>query len=182
MQEIERKAQRVLERVPEWLWNGESLPVPVEHIADTCFGLLVRDVHDMSAAPGSPELQPGQSLSGLLLPTAHEIWVNADEAGRWPPRRRFTICHELGHWCMHRAAGDGSAIFCRSATVEPAESNAARRATPDIEEEAQMFAAAMLIPADLLRREYKRKPEFDHLCHLFGASKVAMGKRLHQVV
>ena len=51
--------------------------MPVEDIADSGFGLLVRDVEDMGAAPGAPALLDGQSLSGLLLPARGEIWVNA---------------------------------------------------------------------------------------------------------
>jgi hypothetical protein len=44
--EIEKRAERVLEDVPDWIWNGRTLPVPVEDIADSCFGLHVRDVDD----------------------------------------------------------------------------------------------------------------------------------------
>ena len=80
----------MLASVPDWIWNGDTLPVPVEHIADSCFGLHVRDVGDLSAAPGVPSLGEGQSLSGLLLPGVGEIWVNAAEARDWPARRRFT--------------------------------------------------------------------------------------------
>ena len=54
--EIEERAERVLASVPDWIWNGDTLPVPVEHIADSCFGLHVRDVDDLSAAPGVPSL------------------------------------------------------------------------------------------------------------------------------
>ena len=81
MEDVERQAQRVLERVPSWLWDGESLPVPVEDIADTCFGLLVRDMDDLSAAPGAPSLASGQSLSGLLLPARGEILGTSDADG-----------------------------------------------------------------------------------------------------
>ena len=90
---IEERASRVLSGVPDWIWNGDTLPVPVEHIADSCFGLHVRDVADLSSAPGVPSLGPDQSLSGLLLPGLGEIWVNAAEARDWPSRRRFTIGH-----------------------------------------------------------------------------------------
>jgi hypothetical protein len=116
MDHVQERAEQVLADVPAWLWDGERLPVPVEQIADTCFGLLIRDVKDMGAAPGAPELSPGQSLSGLLLPARGEIWVNADEARQWPPRRRFTIGHELGHLVMH-ATGQ-QALFCRSTSVD----------------------------------------------------------------
>ena len=117
--------------------------MPVEHIADSCFGLHVRDVGDLSAAPGVPSLAAGQSLSGLLLPGAGEIWVNAAEARDWPARRRFTISHELGHWCLHR---EGGAVWCRSLTVDPDEGpmpgRAYRRGKRGDE-----FAAGLLLPA-----------------------------------
>src|SRR3954469_20197079 len=54
---IEQQAETVLAAVPDWIWNGEELPVPVENIADSCFGLLIRDAEDMTAAPGAPQLR-----------------------------------------------------------------------------------------------------------------------------
>ncbi len=181
MEEIERRAEAVLADVPEWIWDGESLPVPIEDIADTGFGLYVRDVEDMSAAPGAPELDPGQSLSGLLLASRGEIWVNADEARQWPPRRRFTIGHELGHWVMHRTGQQS--LFCRSTNVDPDEDPAADDpAIPDIEEEASAFAAALLMPAHLIRLHYDRLGDHAEMCNLFDASGAAMGKRMQAVV
>src|SRR4051812_23694112 len=116
MEKIEQRAEAILERVPSWMWDGKRLPVPVEEIVDSSYGLLVRDVEDLRDAPGCPELEPGQTLSGLLLADRGEIWVNAEEARQWPPRRRFTIGHELGHWVLHR---DGQqALFCRRTTVD----------------------------------------------------------------
>ena len=56
----------------------------------------------MCEAPGCPPLGDDETLSGLLLPSLGQIWVNADEAVQWPPRRRFTIAHELGHHVLHR--------------------------------------------------------------------------------
>ena len=90
-----------------------SLPVPVEDIADSHFGLLVRDVDDMTAAPGCPRLDGDQTISGLLLPSRGEIWVNAEEAKQWPPRRRFTIGHELGHWVAPPGRADGALLPAR---------------------------------------------------------------------
>jgi IrrE N-terminal-like domain len=183
----ERRAGEQLTKVPDWIWNGETLPVPVEDIADSCFGLHVRDVDDLRTAPGVPDLPREQSLSGLLLPARGEIWVNATEAREWPARRRFTIGHELGHWCMHRAEG---AVWCRSSVVDPPHGpdQPARRAYPPEESEANEFAAAILMPAHLVRRHYlrlrKRDPDacFSELCRLFGASGAAMGRRLQRTV
>lgn len=184
MEEIEARAERVLGSVPSYIWDGERLPVPVEDVVESHYGLLVRDVEDMTAAPDCPELEPGQSLSGLLLATRGEIWVSADEARQWPRRRRFTIGHELGHWVMHRAGR--RSVFCRSVTVQPDEQEAAGADAPppppDIEEEASAFAAALMMPARLLQREYERDRTFERLCARFGASGAAMGRRLHAVI
>jgi IrrE N-terminal-like domain len=179
---IEQRAEGVLARVPSWIWDGESVPVPVEAIADSCFQLLVRDVEDMSSAPGSPGIEEGQSLSGLLLASRGEIWVNAAEAREWPPRRRFTIGHELGHWVMHRTGQQ--ALFCRRGTVAPEDQVAETRPPlPVTEEEANAFAAALLMPARLVREHYADcSGDFDELCRRFDSSSAAMGRRLHQTV
>src|SRR3954447_10763638 len=152
MQDVEERAEAVLAGLPGYVWDGDRLPVPVEDIADSAFGLLVRDVEDMGAAPGAPALLDGQALSGLLLPARGEIWVNAAEARQWPPRRRFTIGHELGHWVMHRTGQQS--LFCRRTTV--VEDTSREIASVDIEEEASVFAASLLMPAWLVVREHTR--------------------------
>jgi IrrE N-terminal-like domain len=173
MRDVEERAERVLASAPEYVWDGERLPVPVEEIVDSVYGLLVRDVGDLRSAPGAPPLAPGQSLSGLLLPARGEIWVNADEARTWPTRRRFTIGHELGHWVMHR---DGpQALFCRRATVDETVTLPAR----DIEEEASAFAAALLMPQWLFVREHARcGGDVATLCATFGSSRAATERRI----
>ena len=176
MEELQERADRVLAQVPEYVWDGERLPVPVEDIVDSVFGLLVRDVEDMSAAPGAPAVAPGQSLSGLLLPARGEIWVNAQEARQWPPRRRFTIGHELGHWVMHRTPGQQS-LFCRKTTVD--ESGRRAETVRDIEEEASAFAAALLMPRWLFVREHARcGGDIEQLCRAFDSSRAAMERRV----
>lgn len=186
MEAIEARATDALASVPEWIWDGDSLPVPVEEIADSCLGLLVRDVSpdEMTSLPGAPHLDPGQAVSGLLLASRGEIWVNAEEAREWPGRRRFTICHELGHWVMHRSGQQS--LFCRSTTVAPEEAESEPATTrpplPITEEEANAFAAALLMPARLIREHYPRLRDHTEMCRLFGTSGAAMGKRLHAVV
>ena len=178
MKAVEERAERVLAAVPPYVWNGTEPPVPIDDIASTYYGLLVRDVDDLTLAPGCPRLHEDETLSGLLLAARGEIWVNAAEARQWPTRRRFTIGHELGHWVMHR--DHERTVFCRSKTVQPEEDP--DEDAPDIEEEASAFAAALLMPAELLRREYERNRDFEHLCTLFNASGAAMGRRLHAVI
>lgn len=175
---MERLAEEFLSGVPSYIWDGERLPVPVEEIADSHLGLLIRDVEDLTAAPGAPLLTDAQAISGLLFPTRGEIWVNAAEAREWPRRRRFTIAHELGHWRLHRDVE--RPVFCRSGSIDPSERSTA---LPPPEEQANAFAAAVLMPARLMREEYARcKQDFYVLCERFGTSGAAMGRRLHAVI
>jgi IrrE N-terminal-like domain len=180
MEDIERLTQEFLAGVPGYVWDGHTLPVPIEEIADSHVGLLVRDVEDLCGAPGAPQLESDQALSGLMLPALGEIWVNAEEARQWPPRRRFTIAHELGHWSLHRDAEQ--AVYCRSTSIDPDEADR-RPPLPPAEEQANAFAAAVLMPARLVHEQYARlSRDFFKLCDLFGASGAAMGRRLHAVI
>jgi hypothetical protein len=187
-EELEDRAESLLAEVPGYIWDGESLPVPVEDIADTHVGLLIRDVENLSTAPGAPDLSSTQALSGLLLAGKGEIWVNASEGKQWPPRRRFTIAHELGHWRLHRKPGQQS-LFCRKASVsedDAEQPKQERKKLPPIEAEANTFAAALLMPRHLMREHYERLKHDDdchrRMCGLFAASQVAMGKRLHTAI
>jgi hypothetical protein len=177
---VEQLAERFLEGVPSYLWDGQSLPVPIEDIADSHLGLLVRDVDDLSRAPGAPALAEGQALSGLLLPDRGEIWVSATEAREWPARRRFTIAHELGHWCLHRH--DARGLYCRRSAIEP-DAQIEQLPLPAPEQQANVFAASVLMPSVLIREQYVASDrDFDQLCRSFASSRASMGRRLRAVI
>ncbi|SEH10356.1 ImmA/IrrE family metallo-endopeptidase [Thermoleophilum album] len=174
----ENAAQELLRAVPGFVWDGTRLPVPVADIADSVLCLRVREVEEMAAAPGLPPELARAPLSGLLLPELGEIWVNAAEAREWPARKRFTIGHELGHWQLHRETF--APIFCRTETVDASiEAASAQR-----EREANAFAAALVMPAELVIHHYERlrtaEPEdrFAELCKLFEVSAKALERRL----
>lgn len=182
---IEARAEGVLRALPAGVWDGSTLPVPIDEICAEHFGLYVREVEDLGLAPGCPELPAGHALSALLLPDQREIWVSASEAQAWPRRRRFSIAHEVGHWLLHR---DGQqSLFCRKATIDegadPEVSAAVKPELPLIEQEAHAFASALLMPGDLLRHHYRVvERDFHRLCEIFDSSMSAMGRRLHQAV
>lgn len=185
MDEIERRAERILAALPSYIWESDSPPVPIEEIADSFFGLYVRDVEpaQMREAPGLPELADDEEISGLLIPSLGEIWVNEEEGGTWPTRRRFTIAHEVGHYVLHRTGQQ--ALFCRKASVQEEEikSPTTRAPLPVTEQEANAFAAAVLMPAELVRQHYERcRGDFAELCSTFASSGAAMGRRLHAVI
>lgn len=173
---IEDQVQQILDSVPRHVWDKRTLPIPVDDIVDSVYGLRVRLVEDMSAAPGCPDIEG--TLSGLLLTGAGEIWVNAEEARQWDGRRRFTIGHELGHFVMHQVTRHR--VYCRTAEIDDGEqAPVPRPAKPLPEAEADAFAAAMLMPSDLvIGRHNELGPEIEPLCAAFHCSQKAMKYRL----
>lgn len=184
------RAQMVVGQIPDYIWDGRSLPVPVEEIASSWFNLHVCDKspEELAAAPGLPGEEREIWLAGLLLTHRKEIWVNADEARQWPSRRRFTICHELGHWSLHRSGQQS--LFCRASHVDSVEGQLAldvdahllppsKPPAPPFEIEADTFAANLLMPADLFRHHFLHTTtNIPALQALFGASEKAVLKRI----
>ncbi|MGA7397752.1 MAG: ImmA/IrrE family metallo-endopeptidase [Solirubrobacterales bacterium] len=179
--------------MPDYIWNGEELPIPVDKIVDSMFGLRVRKVQDMSQAPGAPAVSP-EKISGLLLTGLGEIWVNAAEDEEWPTRGRFTIGHELGHWVLHRTGQQK--LFCRTAVVGPETAGdslggdvspdstvTSRPAIPVTEEEANAFSAALLMPAHLLSEQHQGcQGDMNRLKQTFDCSHKAMSRRIGAVI
>lgn len=177
---MEDRAGEILAGVPDYIWNGEELPVPVEKIVSNTFGLLVREVEDMTAAPGLED-ERSTNVSGLLLTGPGEIWVNASEARRWAGRKRFTICHELGHYVIHQEEVEAT-VFCRrveAVEAEGGEDGPVVGLGIELEMEADAFAAAMLMPRSLMtERRVALGDDVAALCQEFGASEKAMRYRL----
>ena len=179
---VEQRASEILERVPDYIWNGEELPVPVERIVSNSFGLLIREVEDLTTAPGLEGERP-TNVSGLLLTGPGEIWVNAAEARQWQGRKRFTICHELGHYVIHQDDVEAT-VFCRRVEVseDPGggeEEGEGQGLRSEIEREADAFAAAILMPAHLIaERRTALADDLTTLCAEFGTSEKAMRYRL----
>jgi IrrE N-terminal-like domain len=184
MEEIELRAEATLAELPDYIWSGDRPPIPIGEIADSHFGLHVRRVSpaEMRNAPGCPELGGDEVLSGLLLPSLGEIWVNSEEAGRWPVRERFTIAHELGHHVLHSTGQQ--TLFCRKPSIDPEDQPATPpEPLPVIEREANTFAAALLMPAEMIERYYRSTGrDFRKLCDVFESSGAAMSRRLRAVI
>jgi hypothetical protein len=184
----EAAARRELAAVPDWLWNGTSLPVPVEVLADSHYGLFVEEARDLWTRLIVPE---DVHLSGLLQPADRLIVVDEEEAARAPGRRRFTIAHELGHWVLHCSALSAPPVYCRNVSVredtDPGQSaDAAPSALleyPPSELEANQFAAAILMPRELLLAQPRpRTDDGDHdLAREFGVSREALRRRLWSI-
>lgn len=161
--------------------RADGLPIDVDHLAEEHEDLVVEELADLTVVHGAPAMGRDSTLSGLLLPAARRIYVNAVEAQRSHGRRRFTIAHELGHWHLHRSAGDDAhARFCRSDEIGA--SGFAVQHAQRIEREANRFAAALLMPEQLVRAEApKLKLNVALLAERFGVSGPAMQVRLESL-
>ena len=164
MSEIDR-ARRALARFRR-LYALPGVPVDVEEVAGSLFGLRVRMAAEFSPSSAAPG---GGRLSGLLLPDRREIWVRRDEPHA---RRRFTVAHEIGHWVLHAEVGR---VYCRSSDLELAPDDRDH----EVEREANRFAAELLMPEDDVRAAAERLgADPNLLAQMFGAHPVAMGYRL----
>ncbi len=132
---IERKAERIVADT-----CGSRPPVKVDKILNE-LGLSYKE-HDL-----------GVNVSGVLYIENGKgfIGYNPDES---EVRRRFTLAHELGHYILHR--------FDRELFVDQKKFKVMYRdessSTGEIkqEREANAFAAALLMPKDMVLREVQK--------------------------
>jgi len=110
--------------------NAKVIPVPVEAIAAK-YHIRVRR-------------GPHPSFSGMLIrKDGHAlIGISSSEAS---VRQRFTIAHELGHFFLHPQ---------KDAFVDYRDNGRDVMRTPR-EKEANMFAAALLMPSEFLRKDFR---------------------------
>ncbi|MET9564910.1 ImmA/IrrE family metallo-endopeptidase [Streptomyces tauricus] len=89
-------------------------------------------------------------VSGMLLRRDEQrvIGVNENHA---PTRQRFTVAHELGHLLLHR----GRPLILDTQTRVNLRNTVSSMATDREEIEANRFAAALLAPEAMVRREVR---------------------------
>jgi predicted transcriptional regulator len=143
-------------------FDADELPIPVESIAVDLLGLVVEEDEALA-------------VSGLLVPVDHHVWLNGREARQSPGRRRFTLAHEVGHWICHYEQGRVEPKYCRSEEIGVGVGRARER-------EANAFAAQLLMPEALVRREAAALRLNVHaLARRFEVSLPAMKVRLQQL-
>jgi len=141
------------------LFGGEELPVPAESIAEDLLGLSI----------GEDEKLP---VSGMLLPAERQIWVNAREAQESPGRRRFTLAHEVGHWICQCLEGRTAPVYCRAEDIDAS-------ADRSLEREANVFAAELLMPEDMVREGFVAGASPETLSTRLEVSRLALAWRLY---
>lgn len=110
------------------------------------------------------------NISGYIKPETRTIFVNSRDPEN---RRKFTIAHELGHWILHRdkleSEPEKYAILYRIPL--------GRTQDDPVEQEANCFAANLLVPEEMLvaRRDEKTEEE---LATEFHVSRDVIGYRI----
>ena len=127
--EIERLAEDLLSR-----HALNTTPISVETIAEREGIEVIR-------------VSAGWNESGFLLreQDAHPvIGINRKNS---PKRQRFTIAHELGHWQLHQ----GKPLIVDHSVMINKRDDVSSQATEPEEIQANQFAAALLMPEQLVR-------------------------------
>lgn len=123
--------------------------------------------------------QMTDDVSGMLLRRDEQKVIGVNQAHA-EVRRRFTVAHELGHLLLHR----GRPLILDTQTRVNLRDTVSSKATDREEIEANRFAAALLAPESMVRREV-RQAQFqtvedlvERLADRFGMSHTAMNFRL----
>jgi Zn-dependent peptidase ImmA (M78 family) len=171
---IEQTTQELLRHA-----SALSVPVDVRRVAET----LHARIHEKSLE---------DQVSGVLIVKDGERHILVNSAHH-TNRQRFTVGHELGHLVLHESGMDPIHIDRQMRLYQRVgEANSAlynspnSTTTPQMEREANMFAAALLMPAPLLQHaalEHNLSDEADigALALAFGVSEQAMTIRLQQL-
>ncbi|RYG47613.1 ImmA/IrrE family metallo-endopeptidase [bacterium] len=152
----------------------EKGPVDVERLAIE---------YSAKTAPATPIHEvvdrdlPGCVGALVYSDPAPRQWGIVCSTGQTPGRRNFTVAHEFGHYLLHRsmieAGGEyEGGIYCNEESVH-------RGQGPDIERQADEFAAHLLMPLNDFRRllPARTRPDFDALSTLatrYGVSLTAV--------
>ena len=107
---------------------------------------------------------------GLLDPVTRRIGLNRNTA---PTRLRFTLAHELGHALLgHHAIADDPP------SLDNPPDGDAKLYPKHLEQEANAFAGALLVPESLLREAVRSHRTPKALARVFVVSEAAMCVRL----
>lgn len=165
--QIEKKALELLVKT-----DSLNAPIPIKEIIKSL---------DIKLSP----YDLGEDVSGVLVidNQNYKIGYNSTESH---VRQRFTLAHELGHFILHK--NKAQEVFVDNVTYMFRKANT-RTKDYKIEMEANQFAAAILMPKQLLELEIDKLSGSilsDHdlissLSKIFKVSQIAMTYRLNNL-
>jgi len=121
-------------------WGDQRFPVDVDHLALHC-----AQAYGWSDPITRIHGEAWDGIEGALMPsTGGQEWWIIYNTRSTPERQRFTKAHELGHYMLHRQ--DRAHFQCGNGMVWERDSG-----KPDIEAQANQFAADLLMPSKHVR-------------------------------
>jgi Zn-dependent peptidase ImmA (M78 family) len=160
---ISSKVSIILRSIPNL-----SIPIDIEALARTR-GINVVPYPLSDDISGLLAIQDGKATIGY----------NSKEP---LARIRFTIAHEFGHYELHR---EKNHLFVDKQFIYRSVNSGDTPITQAMEQEANSFASAILMPTDLLRKEIQRTDldlmddkAIEKLANLFQVSTTAMSIRI----
>jgi hypothetical protein len=153
--EIEAAATELLRQYAQKFDVEITAPVPVERIAEIHLQLIL-EFKDMKA------LFPMAEVHGAIWFSQEIIGIDQRLDPELYPlmlgRYRFTLAHEVGHWCLHRhlfipaeIAHQGDLLIGEHSAEVICRKTSKRR---PIERQADEFAANLLMPRSLIRKAW----------------------------
>ncbi len=162
---IEQQAQLLIDDYWRESKNHQRTnQTPVESIAEHHLGYEIEVTNQ--------GLFTDPDLLGGIIFEDYKILINnsiEDHDGRFS----FTVAHEIGHHILHRSLyfdnkpDDDSQIICRDVAEKPL-----------IEKQADQFAAALLMPADIIRHAFQK---LDHRSVKTSGQAIAICRKLIEV-
>jgi len=156
------------EKCPNFKYEA---PIDVYKVLE-CLNIKLNKVEKFNDILGEIEVKNGEPI--ITINTFNHLY---------PEREKFTIAHELGHLCKHIAPNQIDKFVDTEETMKRNNNIWNFR-----EYEANKFAARLLIPVDLLKKEilsFMNERQIDnvneliaHLAKKFEVSKQAMRYRL----
>lgn len=161
--EIERKVDTILREN-----KADSIPVDPVTLANK----LGIKIHNAQFSDGS--------LSGMISKRGENIMILVNQQDS-DTRKRFTIAHELGHHFLHLMEEDGEFVDETINLFREQLQDGEQRSGKRKEVEANKFAAALLMPKYLVKKEFERNNDLSYLAWKFGVSESSMGYRINEL-
>jgi len=161
-------------RRAESLVRSMGIPKPAVDVRQVAADLGLRIVED----------DLGDDVSGALVTNANGAAILLQE-GHHENRKRFTIAHEIGHHVLGHHFDEGGHVHVDRGNYISLRGRRASEGVDPKEVEANWFAAALLMPSEMVKAEVARlgvaalhDQHVEHLASLFEVSQQAMTIRL----
>jgi hypothetical protein len=156
-QEIEQTALRLLRDAGVCKSSNFNGIVPVEKILEHHLNLSL-DFDDLHGKLGVQMSGEEPEILGALWVESREVFIDQsldpDENPKMEGRYRFTVGHEIGHWCLHRehilAGSKEDDLFGAVVHSGPSVVCRASNSREPIEWQADVFASKLLMPTQLV--------------------------------